>query len=89
MESTITGISMGLGPDGELRYPSHHELPSNRKIQGVGEFQCYDQNLLSSLKQHAESSGNPLWGLGGPHDVPTYDQSPYTSSFFKDGGSWE
>lgn len=80
---------MGLGPDGELRYPSHHDIPSNSKTQGIGEFQCYDQNMLSSLKQHAESSGNPLWGLGGPHDVPTYDQSPYSNSFFKDGGSWE
>ncbi|AES64255.1 putative beta-amylase [Medicago truncatula] len=89
MKSTITGISMGLGPDGKLRYPSHHELPSNGKTQGVGEFQCYDQNMLSLLKQQAESSGNPLWGLGGPHDVPTYDQSPYSNSFFKDGGSWE
>lgn len=87
MSSTITGISMGLGPDGELRYPSHHELPS--KTQGVGEFQCYDQNMLNLLKQHAEASGNPLWGLGGPHDVPTYDQSPYSNTFFKDGGSWE
>nr|POF05268.1 inactive beta-amylase 9 [Quercus suber] len=26
MGSTITGISMGLGPDGELRYPSHQRL---------------------------------------------------------------
>lgn len=78
---------MGLGPDGELRYPSHHELPN--KTQGVGEFQCYDQNMLNLLKQHAEASGNPLWGLGGPHDVPTYDQSPYSNSFFKDSGSWE
>lgn len=89
MGSTITGISMGLGPDGELRYPSHHRLPSNGKTQGVGEFQCYDQNMLSFLKQHAEASGNPLWGLGGPHDAPTYHQSLYSNNFFKDGGSWE
>ncbi|KAI4317649.1 hypothetical protein L6164_025503 [Bauhinia variegata] len=89
MESTITGISMGLGPDGELRYPSHRELLSYHKTFGVGEFQCYDENMLSLLKQHAEASRNPLWGLGGPHDAPTYDQSPYATGFFKDGGSWE
>ncbi|KAL1320098.1 hypothetical protein HN51_064840 [Arachis hypogaea] len=88
MGSTITGISMGLGPDGELRYPSHHHLSSDGKTQGVGEFQCYDQNMLSILKQHAEASGNPLWGLGGPHDAPTYDQPPF-SGFFMDGASWE
>lgn len=83
----LQGISMGLGPEGELRYPSHHH--SNGKTQGVGEFQCYDQNMLQLLKQHAEASGNPLWGLGGPHDVPTYDQPPHSNNFFKDGGSWE
>ena len=78
---------MGLGPDGELRYPSHHQLPT--KSHGVGEFQCYDKNMLSILKQHAEASGNPLWGLAGPHDAPAYDQPPNSTNFFRDGGSWE
>ncbi|KAL2341169.1 hypothetical protein Fmac_009109 [Flemingia macrophylla] len=89
MGSTITSISMGLGPEGKLCYPSHHRLPSDGKTQGAGEFQCYDKNMLSILKQHAEASGNPLWGLGGPHDAPTYDQFPYSNGFFTDGGSWE
>lgn len=58
--------------------------------QGAGEFQCYDKYMLSSLKQYAESNGNPLWGLGGPHDAPGYDQPPMTSNFFKENeGSWE
>ncbi|KAL4291305.1 hypothetical protein GQ457_14G014120 [Hibiscus cannabinus] len=88
--STITGISMGLGPDGELRYPSRHKPAKSGTITGVGEFQCYDTNMLNLLKQHAEANGNPLWGLGGPHDVPTYDQSPNISAFFNDhSGSWE
>ncbi|KAG6668184.1 inactive beta-amylase 9 [Carya illinoinensis] len=90
MGSTLTGISMGLGPDGELRYPSHHMLTKSKQIPGVGEFQCYDKNMLGILKQHAEATGNPLWGLGGPHDVPTYDQSPNSNNFFRDnGGSWD
>ncbi|XWS08648.1 hypothetical protein CRYUN_Cryun40dG0019700 [Craigia yunnanensis] len=90
MGSTITGLSMGLGPDGELRYPSHRKPAKSGTITGVGEFQCYDINMLKLLKQHAEANGNPLWGLGGPHDAPTYDQSPNSNSFFKDhGGSWE
>lgn len=81
---------MGLGPDGELRYPSHHRQAKSNKILGVGEFQCYDKNMLSILKQHAEATSNPLWGLGGPHDAPTYDQSPNSNNFFRDhGGSWE
>lgn len=90
MGSTITGITMGLGPDGELRYPSHHQLAGSGKILGVGDFQCYDKNMLNLLKQHAELSGNPLWGLGGPHDAPRYDQLPHSNNFFKDHfGSWE
>ncbi|EOY06402.1 Beta-amylase 3 [Theobroma cacao] len=88
--STIMGISMGLGPDGELRYPSHHKPAKSDKITGIGEFQCYDLNMLNLLKQHAEANGNPLWGLGGPHDAPTYHQSPNSNNFFRDhGGSWE
>ncbi|KAF7813690.1 inactive beta-amylase 9 [Senna tora] len=89
MGSTITGISMGLGPNGELRYPSHQQPSTNNGTHGVGEFQCYDKNMLRFLKQHAEASGNPLWGLGGPHDAPTYNQLPDSNSFFRNGGSWE
>ncbi|OIT20566.1 PREDICTED: inactive beta-amylase 9 isoform X1 [Nicotiana attenuata] len=89
MGSTITGISFGLGPEGELRYPSHHNPSKMNNHQGAGEFQCYDEYMLSSLKQYAENSGNPLWGLGGPHDAPGYDQPPMSSNFFKEhGGSW-
>ncbi|KAA8548520.1 hypothetical protein F0562_000213 [Nyssa sinensis] len=89
MDSTITGISVGLGPDGELRYPSHHH-PAKSNVPGVGEFQCYDKNLLSHLKRHAQAIGNPLWGLSGPHDAPNYDQFPNSNNFFKEhGGSWE
>ncbi|KAL5541790.1 hypothetical protein UlMin_009500 [Ulmus minor] len=88
--STIEGVSMGLGPEGELRYPSHHQIAKGSTIPGVGGFQCYDKNMLNILKQHAESTGNSFWGLGGPHDVPSYEQSPYLNNFFKDhGGSWE
>ncbi|KAL9810780.1 Inactive beta-amylase 9 [Arabidopsis thaliana] len=86
MGNTITGITLGLGPDGELKYPSHQH---NAKLSGAGEFQCYDKHMLSALKGYAESTGNPLWGLGGPHDAPAYDQQPNSSSFFSDGGSWE
>ncbi|KAL8486288.1 hypothetical protein ACS0TY_023118 [Phlomoides rotata] len=86
--STITGISVSLGPEGELRYPSRRR-PANA-TRGAGEFQCYDKNMLSNLKQHAETNGNPLWGLGGPHDAPAYDKSPLSGGFFAEkGGSWK
>jgi hypothetical protein len=83
MGSTITGISMSLGPDGELRYPSQHGT-------GAGDFQCYDENMLNSLQQHAAKTGNPLWGNSGPHDALNYNSAPASNTFFKDnGGSWE
>ncbi|KAH6776969.1 beta-amylase 3 [Perilla frutescens var. frutescens] len=86
--STITGISIGLGPDGELRYPSHHRC--GKFSRGAGEFQCYDKHMLSNLKLHAEKNGSPLWGLGGPHDASSYDQSPLSDGFFAENdGSWE
>ncbi|EPS69162.1 hypothetical protein M569_05606, partial [Genlisea aurea] len=86
--STITGVSIGLGPDGELKYPS--TIVTGKDRNGGGEFQCYDENLLRNLKHHAEVSGNPLWGLGGPHDASGYGQSPISSGFFaENGGSWD
>ncbi|PIN16042.1 Beta-amylase [Handroanthus impetiginosus] len=90
MGSTIMGLSIGLGPDGELRYPSHHHPVKRNTHLGAGEFQCYNKNMLNNLKHHADTSGNPLWGLGGPHDAPGYDQSPISGGFFNEnGGSWE
>ncbi|OVA15072.1 Glycoside hydrolase [Macleaya cordata] len=89
MGSTITDISIGLGPNGELRYPSYPPARSNQ-VPGVGEFQCYDKHMLNHLKQHAQAIGNPYWGLTGPHDAPTYYQSPNSNTFFKEnGGSWQ
>ncbi|XP_076952476.1 inactive beta-amylase 9-like [Bidens hawaiensis] len=89
MGSTITGVTIGLGPNGELRYPSHHDQINNSVGHGAGEFQCYDENMMTSLKEHAANMGNPLWGLGGPHDAPSYNQQPINNTFFKEAGSWE
>ncbi|VAH42579.1 unnamed protein product [Triticum turgidum subsp. durum] len=69
-ESTITDVTVGLGPNGELRYPSYPPGSDVTQFIGVGEFQCYDKYMLAQLRQHAEALGNPLWGLAGPHDAP-------------------
>ncbi|XP_066388009.1 inactive beta-amylase 9-like [Miscanthus floridulus] len=88
--STVTDVTVSLGPNGELQYPSYP--PGNQGSHGyagIGEFQCYDKYMLARLKRHAESSGQPLWGLSGPHDGPRYDESPESSAFFREsGGSW-
>lgn len=85
--STITDVTVSLGPNGELQYPSYP--PGSQRADayaGVGEFQCYDKYMLARLKRHAESSGQPLWGLSGPHDGPRYDESPESSAFFREPG---
>lgn len=84
-------VLVGLGPGGELKYPSLPPPAKNRQqASRVGEFQCYDKNILGHLKQHAEATGNHYWGLTGPHDAPHYNQSPDATNFFKEnGGSWE
>ncbi|KAI3505735.1 hypothetical protein L1887_27936 [Cichorium endivia] len=87
MGSTITGITIGMGPNGELQYPSYHN--ESKTGLGAGEFQCFDKNLMNNLKKHAENHGNPNWGLSGPHDAPNYNQQPITNTFFKEDGSWE
>lgn len=89
--SIVKDVSIGLGPDGELWYPSEQMMKKeNNIVPGVGEFQCYDKYILKSLKHRAGEAGQPLWGLAGPHDAPTYGQSPNSTRFFNnEEGSWE
>ncbi|MCO5562739.1 hypothetical protein L7F22_016371 [Adiantum nelumboides] len=42
-------IQVGMGPAGELRYLSYPESNSTWRFPGIGEFECYDKYLLSSL----------------------------------------
>ena len=37
---------MGMGPSGELRYPSYPEQNGTWKFPGIGAFQCYDKVIL-------------------------------------------
>lgn len=85
----ITEIQVGMGPAGELRYPSYPESNDRWRFPGIGEFQCYDKYMLASLKKEAESIGMPLWGLGGPHDSGFYKQWPEETGFFRTNGSWK
>lgn len=36
-------IQVGMGPCGELRYPSYPESNGTWRFPGIGEFQCYDK----------------------------------------------
>ncbi|KAL5064213.1 hypothetical protein RYX36_025950 [Vicia faba] len=41
--SVISEVQVGMGPCGELRYPSYPESNGTWKFPGIGEFQCYDK----------------------------------------------
>lgn len=87
--SVITEITVGLGPAGELRYPSYPEGDGRWRFPGVGEFQCYDKYMLADLAKAAEEAGHPEWGYGGPHDAGSYNSRSWETGFFvSDGGSW-
>lgn len=86
---TIVEIQVGMGPAGELRYPSYPEQNGTWKFPGIGAFQCYDKYMLSSLKAAADSTGKPEWGSTGPTDAGHYNNWPEDTNFFKkESGGW-
>ncbi|KAF9609806.1 hypothetical protein IFM89_018660 [Coptis chinensis] len=87
---TIVEIQVGMGPAGELRYPSYPEQNGTWKFPGIGAFQCYDKYMRSSLKAAAEASGNPKWGSSGPTDAGHYNNWPEDTQFFRrENGGWD
>ena len=66
---TIAEVTVGLGPAGELRYPSYPEGDGRWRFPGVGAFQCYDAHMKRSLASAALAAGEPAWGHGAPHDA--------------------
>ena len=80
--STITELSVGMGPAGELRYPSYPEGDGRWQFPGVGEFQCYDTHMMADLKKAATAIGFPEWGNGGPHNAGVYTSWPHQTGFF-------
>ncbi|KAG8382539.1 hypothetical protein BUALT_Bualt05G0087900 [Buddleja alternifolia] len=89
--SVITGIQVGLGPGGELRYPSCpiQKLSWAWRSRELGEFQCYDKYMLASLNASARRIGMREWGNGGPIDTSNLMQNPENTEFFKTDGSWK
>ncbi|KAL8479753.1 hypothetical protein ACS0TY_026618 [Phlomoides rotata] len=86
---TIVEIQVGMGPAGELRFPSYPEQNGTWRFPGIGAFQCFDKYMLSSLRAAAEAYGKPEWGHTGPTDAGEYNNWPEDTNFFKkEGGGW-
>ncbi|KOM43972.1 hypothetical protein LR48_Vigan05g157700 [Vigna angularis] len=79
-------IEVGLGPAGELRYPSY-----SRKLgwvfPGIGEFQCYDRYLKADFKEAATEAGHPEWEL--PDNAGKSNDIPESTEFFKSNGTYQ
>eukprot|EP00892_Ulva_mutabilis_P000606 jgi/Ulvmu1/10546/UM064_0084.1 len=82
----IHELTIGMGPQGELRYPAFRS--EKWMFPGIGEFQCYDGYMLSALQAAALDIGQPEYGAWGPHDAGTYCLWPSQTKFFRDNGSW-
>ncbi|CAN0914624.1 BMY1 [Linum grandiflorum] len=81
----IIDIEVGLGPTGELRYPSY-PAAQGWVFPGIGEFQCYDKYMKTDFKKAATEAGHPEWEL--PDDAGEYNNTPDQTEFFKSNGSY-
>ncbi|KAL3820997.1 hypothetical protein ACJIZ3_006902 [Penstemon smallii] len=84
-DGTIMDIEVGLGPAGELRYPSYPET-QGWKFPGIGEFQCYDKYLRDDFKAAVAKAGHAEWEL--PDDAGTYNDTPEKTGFFGSNGTY-
>lgn len=91
--STIVEVMVGLGPAGELRYPSY---PLKYwEFCGIGEFQCFDDNALASLRNSANSNGRSEWGspfsreiVGDYNSQPPSETRFFSSLYSEDQGKF-
>ncbi|XP_021849858.2 beta-amylase 7 isoform X2 [Spinacia oleracea] len=86
-DGIISMVEVGLGPCGDLRYPSF-PVKHGWRYPGLGEFQCYDQYMLKSLQKAAEARGHSFWAKG-PTNAGFYNSQPYETGFFCNGGEYE
>ncbi|KAJ8499834.1 hypothetical protein OPV22_010386 [Ensete ventricosum] len=84
----IVEIQVGMGPCGELRYPSYPASNGTWRFPGIGEFQCSDKYMKASLQAAAVAAGHEEWGKDGPHDAGHYNQFPEDTGFFRREGTW-
>lgn len=89
MGSTVTELQIGMGPCGELRYPSYPL--SVWQFPGIGEFQCFDRFLLKDLKDTVRDKGSESVKAVDMPPVRTgsYNSKPWDTWFFTRGFNTE
>ncbi|KAM7490807.1 hypothetical protein LguiA_033728 [Lonicera macranthoides] len=86
-EGLITGVEIGLGASGELKYPSSSER-MGWSYPGIGEFQCYDKYSQQNLRKAAKLRGHSFWARG-PDNAGHYNSRPNETGFFCDRGDYD
>lgn len=84
LNSTITELHLGLGPCGELHYPSYPS--AHWKFPGIGAFQCFDRSLDSEMALATDftESDKIKAATTPPEDLGTYNDSPSDTKFFQE-----
>ncbi|XP_009388864.3 beta-amylase [Musa acuminata AAA Group] len=77
----IRDIEVGLGPAGELRYPSYPQV-EGWNFPGIGEFQY----VTADFRQAVAEAGHPDWKL--PDDAGEYNDTPEKTKFFAENGTY-
>ena len=88
--STICELQVGMGPCGELRYPSYM-MSNGWNWPGVGLIMCYDNGMLKMLKEEKgmqPPDGFPEDQNAMPDDVPMFSakQDAATTGFRNGNG---
>ncbi|KAI3713690.1 hypothetical protein L1987_72276 [Smallanthus sonchifolius] len=87
IEGLISGVEIGLGPSGELKYPSFSEK-MGWNYPGIGEFQCYDKYMQQNLHKTSNLRGYPFWAKG-PENAGNYNSRPQETGFFCEQGDYD
>jgi len=82
-DTLISEVKVGLGPDGDLKYPA---FPKNLwTFPGVGEFQCYDKYLAGIYNITAVKFSHPEFARLPPSHAVSYNGLPGDIPFFSNG----
>lgn len=82
MPHTVIEVMVGVGPAGELRYPSYY-IPHGWNYPGIGAFQVYDKHARESLAASAPAGTG--W-TAPPSDAGSYNSKPWETAFWGRGG---
>eukprot|EP00932_Pfiesteria_piscicida_P000943 SRR837773.10922.p1 GENE.SRR837773.10922~~SRR837773.10922.p1 ORF type:complete len:411 (-),score=62.73 SRR837773.10922:105-1337(-) len=86
--NTVVEIQVGMGPCGELRYPSYM-MSQGWNYPGVGLIMAYDSGMTKMLKEAASAAGKAKFGTVPTSAPKNTNGMPDDTPLFASGGSGE